>query len=118
MSEQPKNSKIPERSATTVSEAKRKRLIKPQLEPTVDLPSLIIGKLIRYVIIPCLLFYGNHLLENLTNEMKSISKSQSELAIKLDVQQANIEKRLEIMEYRLSVLEASYGKIHTKLFGE
>ena len=120
MSEQQKNSSRPVKSATTVSEANQKRLSKPLRsgEAAIDLPSLIIGKMIRYVIIPCLLFYGNHLLENLTNEMKSSSKSQSELSIKLDVQQANIEKRLEIMEYRLSVLEASYGKIHTKLFGE
>lgn len=118
MSEQQKNSKIPERSATTVSAANRKRAIKPHIEPAVDLPSLIIGKAIRYVIIPCLLFYGNHLLENLATEIKSVSKSQTELAIKLDVQQANVEKRLEILEYRLSIMEASYGKIHTKLFGE
>lgn len=118
MSEQQKNSKIPERSATAVSEANRKRPTKSHPEPTVDLPSLIIGNLIRYVVIPCMIFYGNHLLENLATELKSVSKSQTELAIKLDVQQANIEKRLEIMEYRLSVLEASYGKIHTKLFGE
>ena len=118
MSEQQKNLNRQERLDTQGSEANQKRFAKPQPEPVVDLPSLIIGKIIRYVVIPCLLFYGNHLLENLTNEMKSISKSQSELAIKLDVQQANIEKRLEIMEYRLSVLETSYGKIHTKLFGE
>lgn len=118
MSEQQKNSKIPERSATTVSEANQKRFTKSQLEPAVDLPSLIIGKLIRYVVIPYLLFYGNHLLENLATELKSVSKAQTELAIKLDVQQANVEKRLEILEYRLSIMEASYGKIHTKLFGE
>ena len=119
MSEQQKNSSRPVKSATTVSEAKSKRVSKRfNSEAVVDLPSLIIGKIIRYVIIPCLLFYGNHLLENLSSELKTISKSQTDLAIKLDVQQANVEKRLEIMEYRLSVLEASYGKIHTKLFGE
>lgn len=111
MSEQQKNSKTRERLATADS--------------TFDLPSLIIGKMVRYVVIPCLLFYGNHLLDNITAELKQLSKAQSEMSTKIDVQRVNseaykavIEKHLELVEYRLAILEESYGKIHTKLFGE
>ena len=111
MSEQQKNLKTQERLATTDS--------------GFDLPSLIIGKMIRYVVIPCLLFYGNHLLDNITAEIKQLSKSQAEMSTKIDVQRVNseaykavIEKHLELIEYRLTILEESYGKIHTKLFGE
>lgn len=111
MSGQQKNSKTQERLATTDS--------------GFDLPSLIIGKMVRYVVIPCLLFYGNHLLDNITTELKQLSKAQAEMSTKIDVQRVNseaykavIEKHLELVEYRLSILEESYGKIHTKLFGE
>lgn len=111
MSEQQKNSKTREKSATVGSEF--------------DLPSLIIGKMVRYVVIPCLLFYGNHMLDNITTELKALAKSQAELSTKIDVQRVNsegyravIEKQLELVEYRLAILEESYGKIHTKLFGE
>lgn len=111
MSGQQKNSKTQERLATTDS--------------GFDLPSLIIGKMVRYVVIPCLLFYGNHLLDNITSEIKQLSKAQAEMSTKIDVQRVNseaykavIEKHLELIEYRLAILEESYGKIHTKLFGE
>lgn len=120
MSEQRKNlSQLAKLAMGDKAEAKLASEVK------IDTPSLLIGSFIRYIIVPCLLFYGNNILDNMSSEIKSIRQAQADLSTKLDVAQANsesykqiVEKQMELIEYRLKILEDSYGKIHSKLFSE
>lgn len=108
MLEQQKSTRLQARSATTGS----------QLE-------LMISYFIKLIILPLLLFYANAILNELSDNVKTLAKEQASLSAKLDVYKTNAEdyklvmdKELKFLDYRIALLEAAYGKIHTKLFGD
>lgn len=108
MLEQQKNTRLQARSATTGS----------QLE-------LMISYFIKLIILPLLLFYANSMLNELSDNVKTLAKEQASLSAKLDVYKTSaedykivIDKELKFLDYRIALLESEYGKIHTKLFGD
>lgn len=108
MLEQQKNTRLQARSATTGSPIE-----------------LMIGYFIKLIILPLLLFYANALLGRLSDNVADLAKEQANLSAKLDVYKTNaenykivVDKELKFLDYRIALLEAEYGKIHTKLFGD
>lgn len=108
MLEQPKNTRLLARSGTTGSQYE-----------------LLISYFIKLIILPFLLFYANTTLTDLSDNVKELTKEQASLSAKLDVYKTNaedykivIDKELKFLDYRISILESEYGKIHSKLYGD
>lgn len=114
MSGRQKDTSLPEKSATTDSD---------------KAITAAIGTLIRYIIVPLLLFYGSHSLDQLANETKELRRDLVATSNKLDTYKVAsdaykeiVSKQLEFLDYRISQLERNYngdtGQFYTEFFGK
>lgn len=87
-----------------------------------------IATIIRYVIVPVLLWWASNSLNTFSTELKDLRQMVGEQGRKLDTFQATsdaykevIRKELDFLNYRLTLLEnryGDYGQVHSKLLGE
>lgn len=114
MSELPKDMSLPEKSAMTDND---------------KVITTAIGTLIRYIIVPLLLFYGSHSLDQLANETKELRRDLVATSNKLDTYKVAsdaykeiVSKQLEFLDYRISQLERNHngdtGQFYTEFLGK
>ena len=90
--------------------------------------STAVGTIIRYVIVPILLWVASTSLSQVSSELKDLRRMVGEQGRKLDTFQATsdaykevIRKELDFLNYRLTLLEnryGDYGQIHPELLSE
>lgn len=83
-----------------------------------------IGTLVKFVIMPSLLWYGSHALDRFADEIKDLRKDVTDTSSKLDTYKATsdaykeiVNKQLEFLDYRINLLETLHGR-YEKLYTE
>lgn len=110
MSEQPKNMNRPARLGMT-----DKR----------ELAWLILGIVVRYVIVPSVVIFASSLLSSINTTLSQLSHKVDEVSRLAQQTKADsesyrlvVDKQLEFLDYRITLLEGVYGRIYPELLGE
>ena len=110
MSEQPKNTNRPARSGMT-----DKR----------ELAWIILGIVVRYVIVPSIVIFASSLLSSINTTLSQLSQKVDEVSRVAQQTKADsesyrlvVDKQLEFLDYRITLLEGVYGRLYPELLGE
>lgn len=90
-----------------------------------ELAWAILGIVVRYVIVPAVVIFASTLLsniktslDNLMIKVNDVSRVALQTKVESEAYRQIVDKQLEFLDYRISLLEGVYGRLYPGFLGE